>query len=119
MKTEAEIRDALRCATGTSQYHKWSFIPGAPKATDGVVALAEDAEAWWLLDAIVSHQGNPGLDPAFQVWTLVVAPDNTATLQGCNDVTPVVTQEIEYTDFPLFSIELYVINGVILLPSEY
>jgi hypothetical protein len=32
---------------------------------------------------------------------------------------PIITQQIEWTDFPLPSIRLYVERGVLLLPSEH
>jgi hypothetical protein len=35
---------------------------------------------------------------------------------GC---PPVLTQDLEYTDFPEASIKFYVENGVLLLPSEH
>jgi hypothetical protein len=106
--------------TGTSNYHKFSSFPNFPVATAGIIALATEAECFWLLDAIGSYQGkNNKLDPEFQVWKLTVNPDNSAVLRGYNDETLIVEQKIPYTDFPLDEIKLYVINNVILLPSEY
>jgi hypothetical protein len=57
---------------------------------------------------------------AFQVWTLNVAADRTATATAAdgNDRV-IVRQEIEFTDFPLSEIKLYLTDGVLLLPSEY
>ena len=106
---------------GTAQYHKFSPFKGFPVATDGVIALAQEAECFWLLDAIGSYQGkNKTLDPEFQVWKLTVNQDNdSAVLRGYNDKTLIVEQKISYTDFPLDEIKLYLINNVILLPSEY
>jgi len=56
----------------------------------------------------------------FQVWKLVVRPDNTAALT-CNDgnYNVVFTQEIPFTDFPLDEITFYFTNNVIYLPSEH
>ena len=44
----------------------------------------------------------------FQVWTLTVRPDKTATL-ACDDGNGnvVFSKEIPYTDFPLDTIKLY------------
>ncbi len=119
MKRKFELD--LNQFTGTSRYHTISPFKGFPVATDGVIALAKEADCFGLLDAIGSYQGNnKKLDPEFQVWKLKVNPnDNSAVLRGYNDQTLAVEQKITYTDFPLNEIKLYVINNVILLPSEY
>ena len=121
MKTEQEIRAILAQCTGTEKYHRVSLIPGAPVATDGAVALAEAAGCWWLLDAIVSRQGNRRLDPGFQTWTLKrnKRGDGAKLTGGDGDGAKAVGQRIPFTDFPLAEITLYVVGGVILLPSEY
>jgi hypothetical protein len=56
----------------------------------------------------------------FQVWTLKVNDDRTASL-FCDDGNDniVYTQHIEFTDFPLDEIKFYSTDNVILLPSEY
>jgi len=120
-KSNQEILDIIQCSTGTTAYHKFSPVT-ALVATDGVIALAQAAECYWLLDIIASYQYNRELDPAFQVWKLTVnAKNRRAIIRGYNDSgeKPIVTQCIDYTDFPLDEIKLYVCNGVILLPSEY
>ena len=97
------------------------------KYTDGVKYLAEKAGAYWLIDAIASYQGQKRLRTErlqeFQLWGLKVDVDHTPmavlTCRQDTDYKPVVTQEIEYTDFPLDSIELYVEGGVLLLKSEH
>ena len=119
MKTPEEIRDIINQATGTTAYHIFSPIKGYPVITDGVRAVAEAAECFWLLDIIGSYQGDKRLDKDFQVWALTKNEDNSAKVQGYNDTTLIITQEIEWTDFPLHDIELWVENGVILLPSEH
>lgn len=93
--------------------------------TQGVKYLANKAQAYWLLDAIASHQTKQLLSqPAlrdFQLWQLTVSSDKSAVLicQEDSDTEPVVKQEIEYTDFPLGFVKLYLIQKVLLLPSEY
>ena len=42
-----------------------------------------------------------------------------ATMQEDSDQPVLVRQEIEYSDFPLDKIELWLIDGVLLLKSEY
>ena len=90
--------------------------------TDGIHFLEANGAAW-LLDAIASYQGEKKLKTPrlqdFQIWTLTVL-DNKGILTCTADSNemPVVTQTIEYTDFP-FNIKIYVENGVCLLPSEH
>lgn len=120
MKSIETILDRINNSTGTENYHKFSPIPGFPVITDGVLALAEAAGYYWLLDIIGSYQSNGKLDKAFQVWTLNVHKDNnSAFVRGYNDTTLIVTQKIPHTDFPPGEVKLYLIDGVILLPSEY
>ena len=119
MKSAREILDIINHAHGTDAYHKYSPIPGYPVATDGVIALAEAAGCYWLLDIIGSYQADKRLDPAFQVWKLEVnLRDNSAVVRGFNDTDLIISQEIPITDFPLAEITLFLMHGIILLPSE-
>jgi len=112
--------DIISNSHGSEAYHRFSSIPGFPVATDGVIALAEAAGCYWLLDIIGSYQTDSRLDPAFQVWKLVVNPKGSkVVVYGYNDTELIVSQEIPYTDFPLEEAKLYLMGGVILLPSEY
>ena len=120
MKSKAEILNIIKHSNGTEAYHKFSSFVHYPLVTDGVIALAEAAQCFWLLDIIGSYQTNKHLDPQFQVWKLVVNHDDqTAVVSGCNDTTPIITQNIPYTDFPLDELKLFLMNGIILLPSEH
>jgi hypothetical protein len=120
VKSTQEILDVISYSTCSESYHKYSQFPTFPLATDGAIALAEAAGCYWLLDIIGSYQTNLKLDPAFQVWHLTVnLEDHTAVVRGYNDSTLIITQEIPFTDFPLEAVKLYLIDGVILLPSEY
>ncbi len=91
--------------------------------TEGVKHLADRAGAYWLIDAIFSHQrGRVRLEP-FQVWRLDRLPEGGAKLHAWTD-TPnasrwLKTQTIEYTDFPLDQIDLWLVDGVLMLPTEY
>lgn len=99
--------------------------------TTGVHYLCEHGAAW-LIDAIASHQFDPKLRTGdlrhFQVWELEVnGSSGLLTCRPDSDEEPVVSQEIEYTDFPLPSIKLYVELGsldgvnrhlICMLPSE-
>ena len=114
-----QITDILRNHTGSlERYRHWTrrFI-----YTPGVRDLAELCGAYWLLDLIASHQIDPKVrQEPFQVWTLKVAAGHTATATAEDgDGRVVATQDIEFTDFPLPEISLYLTDGVLLLPSEY
>ena len=120
MKSKNEILDIINYAHGTNAYHKFSSYNHYPVVTDGVIAIAEAARCYWLLDIIGSNQTNKLLDPNFQVWKLMVNhEDSTAVVSGYNDTTLIVKQDIPYTDFPLDELKLFLMDGVILLPSEH
>ena len=115
----------LRQFTGTTQWHRWSRLTRLV-CTDGAKYLAEEAGAYWLLDAIASHQNAPALKGSqrlqeLQIWLLTVNADKSCRLTCAEDsnIAPVVVQNIEFTDFPLKEAKLYVCNNVVLLPSEY
>jgi hypothetical protein len=120
MKTPQQISSELNQFTGsTTLYKHWLGF----KYTDGIKYLAEENSCYWLLDAIFSYQtqhflSNPNLRE-FQIWHLRV--DNNSGVLICEWDTnqEVLRQEIEYTDFPLKQIKLYLIETVLMLPSEY
>lgn len=92
--------------------------------TDGVRYVAEEGGAYWLIDAIASYQPKLLKDQMlqeFQHWILNVDLNRHAAQLICerdtNDV--ILTQDIEFTDFPLESVSFYLTQGVLLLPSEY
>ena len=119
MKSAKDILDIINHANGSDAYHKYSLIPGYPVATDGVIALVEAAGCYWLLDIIGSYQTDKRLDPSFQVWKLEVnRENNSGVVLGFNDSELIISQEIPYTDFPLAEIKLFLMDGIILLPSE-
>jgi len=90
--------------------------------TDGAKYVADTGGAYWLLDeiALIQPYDKRVAAEEFQVWTLKVRSDRTATL-ACEDGngSTVFTKEIEFTDFPLDEITLYFANNVIHLSSEY
>lgn len=112
--------------------------------TDGVQYVAQYGGAYWLLDVIASWQVDTIVKTdaklkEIQFWTLTVQKDNSAMLHCERDTDDVVvSQRIEYTDFPIPEIRFYLVNmwcyweyeqkcqpriihdyGVLMLPSEY
>lgn len=123
---ESALARDLDQFTGTAEYHRWSLLFNNFVLTDGVNFLAGQAGAYWLVDAIASHIGSYK-DEGFAVarltkelvgWTLTIDDGNDNIL---------ASQEIEYSDFPLDEITLFVAPQespagtlwVIMLPSEY
>ena len=97
---------------GTENYYKhWT---GYFNYTDGVRFL-EVSGAAWLIDLIASYNRK---EP-FQVWKLHVKDNKgIVTMQEDKD-TPILVKQETFTDFCLPSIELWLIDGVLILPSEY
>ncbi len=111
---------SLEQFTGTEKYY--NYLCGL-KLTDGVHYLATKGKCFWLLDVIASYQPKNSQVP-FQLWELEVKEDKdkrgaVITMREDTGKKALVEQKIPYTDFPLQSIKLYVINKVVLLPSEY
>jgi hypothetical protein len=133
-RTAADFERELKNFTGSLTQYRTPF---GMLYTEGVQHLILESTgvigangqrcngAFWLLDAIASHQ--PQAKKAcdgFQLWTLTLhdqGASSGATLRcrADSDQEPIITQEIEYTDFPLASVKLYVIDNVVLLPDEY
>lgn len=90
--------------------------------TEGVQYLAEAGSAYWLLDAILCPQHHdPALrTAAFQVWTLTVRTDRSATLICMDeDGGRLDTHIIPWTDFPLDTVTLWFANRTLYLPGEH
>lgn len=117
----AKLAAALREFTGTEHWYRHPLFR-ACTYTDGVRHLAREAEAYWLIDLILSCQHEPKVKAEeFQVWTLTV---DTAASKGVitctnGNRTTLYRQEIGYTDFPLPEVSLWFANGVLYLPSEH
>jgi hypothetical protein len=95
--------------------------------TEGVAFLAEAAGSHWLTDAIASYVHDPraSAEP-FQAWRLAVDPITrraTLTMTDGNSDKAIITQQLDYTDFPLDEIAIWLIaegtSWVMMLPSEY
>jgi hypothetical protein len=89
--------------------------------TPGVADMAEICKAYWLIDLIASHQIDAKVrSEEFQLWELTVDASRKAVARATDgNSNPVVSQEIDYTDFPLDTIKLYLDQGTLMLPGEY
>jgi len=124
-----ELEGSLDQFIGTEAYHKLSPLHGGLVVTDGVLFLAQEGEAFWLIDAIASHQPEALKDPSlrdYQFWTLEVAANKSAVLTCERDKDDVaIRQEIPFTDFPMDKVRVWVQplgdgrHWVAMLPSEH
>jgi len=120
------IKANLARFSGSESYYCSSF--GRMVYTDGVKYLADAAGAYWLIDAIASHQRPPVSREDFQVWRLSVANERGLLVADDGNGREIARQEIDYTDFCLDEIVLYLVAGsldgekivrVLMLPGEY
>ena len=106
--------------TGTERYYR---ISRRHLLTDGTKYLAEQAECFWMMDAIASHLMEIGTADWFIVVKITVK--NSAALMVYEDGNghEHARQEIPYTDFPLAEQTVYTCwdgeHWVLMLPSEY
>ena len=115
-----EFREVLQGFIGTEQYHRHRIHNGMfLLLTDGCNYIRETGNAHWLFDLILSWQLKLRKH-RFQVWKLQMQ-DDCSWYAECSDGNNniIVGQEIPYSDFPIDCIEIWVIDGVALLPSEY
>ena len=117
METVANINSALAQCYCSDQNYKNELLHFV--YTSGVKTMWEmcgEHGAYWLLIAIASYRKKQ----PFQIWTLEVENSKAVLTMKEDTGQPVlVRQEIPYTDFPLDKMVLWLIDGVLILPSEY
>ena len=122
MKPANELQLELPCFSGTEAYHRWSILFTQYVLTDGAKYLAEEAEAYWLMDAIASWHQYTKTEP-FQAWTLHRAGMGATLTCESDEGCVIAQQDFAWTDFPLDEVMLFCENAgeyfVIMLPSEY
>jgi|SRR5580704_2530502 hypothetical protein len=122
MNTTAKLTEAdLRQFTGTENYYRHALNSNI-LFTDGAKFVADQGDAYWLLDliALAQRYDNRLRHEPFQVWALAVRVDRSATItveDGNNKL--LWTYAIEFSDFPIPGITLWYSNNVIYLPSEH
>lgn len=121
---EVELRQELKLFHGTSMYHKHLFPGKSPIIlTDGCKYIRDECKANWLFDAILSYQDDKLLKKVhFQIWELQQLRKDLTWLLTCKEDTnrkPLISQYIEFSDFPLDYIRIWVIGSIALLPTEY
>jgi hypothetical protein len=124
MMNVEQLNNLLSNCYGSEKRHAYLHV----WLTDGVRQLADAAECWWLVDLVVSHQWGiferHGAQP-FQSWTLTRNKRGHGAVAECTDGNGLLLakQRIPYTDFPLPSVGLRVVDDLsthtIMMPSEY
>lgn len=121
-----DIRAQLAQFTGSVTFTRHALIPRM-LMTEGIVYLASAAAAHWLTDAIGSYLFDlRAQQEPFQAWRLAVDTQSrraVLTMTDGNGSEPIITQQIDYTDFPLAHIDLWLVadgeHWVLMLPTEY
>lgn len=111
----------MRQFTGSEHWYRHGLVRDI-LYTDGAKHVADQGGAYWLLDEIAFAQRGEKAVAAeeFQVWTLSVKPNRTATLAcGDGNDNTVFEKAIPFTDFPAETITLWFANNTIYLPSEH
>lgn len=117
---ENKLKAELAQFTGTEQYY-YNPLFRKFRYTDGIKYLAENAGCYWLLDFIFSNQHLCVLkEQPFQVWKIKVNEDDSAKIlvEDGND-NVLKSFSLEFTDFPMKEFSVWLIDTVLILPSEY
>ena len=121
MKVEpSTLLSQLSQFTGTEGYYR---LGHRYLLTDGAMYLAQNAECFWMFDAIASHLGEIGTADWFVLVRMDVSDGQAVMFYEDGNGHEHARQAIPYTDFPLPTINIYACfdgdNWVLMLPSEY
>ena len=85
--------------------------------------LREECNAYWLFDQILKAQSIPKVKAAsFQKWLFSQVKGDLSwklTCTNTDDNRVIWSKKLEFFDSPLQRIEIWLIDKVALLPSEY
>ncbi len=111
--------DFFGASNGSENLYRYSFSNFI--YTDGVKSLAQQCNAYWLIDAIISHQVDATVaKETFQVWDLKRVANNSFTIIATDgNHNSVTSQKIPFSDFPYDMATLWFVNNCIMLPTEY
>lgn len=133
MLQKQEIKSGLVQFYGSENFYRHSMLRDYVY-TDGIKYLADSCESYWLIDAILSWQLEKRVrEQEFQRWILKRTISSNFSKQKSfllslsdgngNDIVVQdaelnLPQVIEYSDFPLDEIELWLENNTLYLLSE-
>jgi hypothetical protein len=100
---------------GTESYweHPFGLI-----YTDSVREFAQDKQAYWVLDVVSSYRHIFNKYPFLVVFFDVADNHCTFHAREDSDKPDIVNQFIEYTDLTV-SLKLYLVDEVLMFPSDY
>ena len=102
---------------GTTAYHS---SPLTVRYTDGVRALIQHTNCGGLISDLSITAAMKFKHLRFQIWTITVKNQGGLLTMKEDTNTPIrYSQKYDYLKFPEGTIDLYLINGILLLPSEY
>jgi len=123
MKTPEEINSILNEYYGTENYYKLPF--SRLVCTDGVVRLAEECQCNWFINEIniaITELNRKRCSDFYSITLSKSKRKNNSsakiTITDGNGYT-FKTKNIQFTDFPLDEYEVWCIDNVIMLKSEY
>ena len=122
--------ESLSYFYGTENYYRHALNKNL-LYTDGVQYVAEEGKAYWLIDIVASVTSCFVVDSDdFTTWTLTKDKEKAYNKELDTQCDAVVIcddgngkelykQYKEYTEFPLDNLEMFLIQGVLMLASEY
>ena len=105
---------------GTENYYKNELTPDL-RYTDGVKHVAKTRDAYWLLHLIYlrSKSIKAIMQEPFVTAELSVEDDSAVLVFTDGNDNILHAEDIEYTDYPDEGVCLWLVDGILLLPSEY
>lgn len=117
-----ELEQRLREFSPSNDYLKH---PNGMTYTNGILYIINSWDLRWLVDAIASYQLTPIIakDPDlihWQSWKLVNTgkPNLYCFKNDLQQTQPTISKPLYRNHFPLESLQLYVFEGCLMLPSE-
>ena len=144
-KTQIDVAEATRqviaYSTGSPTFTRACGINPGILCTEGVMGVAETARAFWLIDIVGSLKYEPRVWAEMNQHRLIICKlkvnleESTAVFTATQMATgeeekppkPIYTQKINYTDFPLEEMEMWIDmqsrasqgEQTLFLPLEY
>ena len=116
-----ELTNNLQQFYGTGYYHKIGFTPIV--ATDGVVYFAEKCECFWLLDLITLNLFRTHQQMGALFLDIEVNKRHVVTITARQDKDMPVVWQKKQRDLcaiiPVGTYKIWLMDNVLLLPSEY
>jgi hypothetical protein len=117
--TMSNANDHIQTGNGSENFY--CHRPSLMLYTDGVKDLAEACQAYWLIDLIISHQCKKAVNlERFQVWELKREKADKFFVKATDgNNNPVASQKIPFSDFPYDLATIWLVDGCMMLPTEY